>query len=403
MKENCQNNGHSSFRGIKSRLAAMPLFWKAYLFVVVLLIAVVGLAEFTIEPAAEALLEGISGGFQPWHEAVIWVVVILSSSLACGYILSTSLTRKLDRMVRAYKALTRGNLRARLPVLGNERDAFDVLSRNFNEMAVSIEAQLRHERKLLADISHELRSPLTRMTIAVELLERRRGEDEHAAVLSRLEREVERMNELVSALLDQARESLTAQGGARTVDLSRLLSELAADFAFQGEAQQKTIGADIEKGLAVHGEAALLQRLFGNLLSNAVFYAPEGGEVWLAAAREGGEVRVVIRDFGPGVPDDQLEDIFRAFYRVDGSRSRQSGGAGLGLAIAREAAVRHGGSIMARNAGPGLEMTVVLPVGGNGNNGDGGGDMGNGGNAGGHSDNAGGNGGNAGGQSSSGQ
>ena len=351
----------SSRKRLKNRLAGMSLFWKAYLLAAALLMAVVILAEATLEPLGEALLQGISGGFRPWHEAVVWITVILLSSLACGYVLSAVLTRRLDKMVRASRALARGNLKARLPARGNDRDAFDVLARSFNDMAGAVEDQLRHERRLLADISHELRSPLTRMGIAVELLERRRGEAERAAVLHRLEREVERMNDLVAALLVQARERLNGRGETGVVDLGTLLGELAADFNFQGELERKTVRARLGSGLTVHGQAGLLQRLFGNILSNAVFYTPPGSEAHLEAALENGAVRVTVRDFGPGVPEDQLEDIFRAFYRVDGSRSRQSGGAGLGLAMAREAALWHGGGITARNASPGLELTVILP------------------------------------------
>ena len=349
---------------LQNRWQRMSLFWKAYLLIAGLLTLVVALAEFTIEPSLEVMLEGMYGGFQPWHEAVIWVAVILTSSLLCGYILSKILTHKLDRMARVSSALARGNLSARLPAQGNNKDAFDILARGFNEMAGAIEDQLRHERRLLADISHELRSPLTRMTIAVELLERRRGEDERATLLARLAREVDNMKDLVSTLLVKARESFNAKEDFGEVDISGLLRELVDDAAFLGEARQKNVRAEIADGLAVYGHVDLLQRLFGNILSNAVFYTPDNGEVLVRARLCAEKVLVTIRDFGPGVPENQLEDIFRAFYRVDGSRSRVSGGAGLGLAIAREAAVRHGGEIAARNIAPGLEMTVALPANG---------------------------------------
>ncbi len=349
---------------LKDRLAGMSLFWKACLLTAGLLMMVVALVEGTVEPVAEALLEGLYGEFQPWHEAVVWVAVILTASLACGYILSKILTIKLGSLVQASRVLAQGNLASRLPVENNDKDAFDVLARSFNDMAQAIEDQLRHERRLLADISHELRSPLARMGIAVELLERRRTEEERAAITQRLGIEVERMGDLVSTLLAQARERFEGQGEVEPVDLSQLLSELAGDVAFQGEAQGKRVRLRIADGLVIQGQAGLLRRLFGNILSNAVFYTPPNGEVLLAAGIEDEELRISIRDFGPGVPEEQLEDIFRAFYRVDGSRSRQSGGVGLGLAIAREAAFRHGGRITARNALPGLEMTVTLPCGG---------------------------------------
>lgn len=352
---------HLACERLKGRLAGMSLFWKSCLLTAGLLMVVVALAEGTVEPAAEALLESLYGGFQPWQEVVVWMMVILTASLACGYILSKILTRKLNSLVQASKALAQGNLAVRLPVKNNDKDAFDVLGRSFNDMAQAIEDQLRHERRLLADISHELRSPLTRMGIAVELLERRRAEEERAAIVQRLGIEVERMGELVSTLLAQGRERFEGNGEAGPVDLSRLLSELAADFAFQGGAQGKNVRHRIAAGLVVQGQTGLLRRLFGNILSNAVFYTPHNGEVLLEAGGEGGDLRISVRDFGPGVPEAQLEDIFRAFYRVDGSRSRQSGGVGLGLAIAREAAFRHGGRITARNALPGLEIIITLP------------------------------------------
>jgi two-component system sensor histidine kinase CpxA len=106
----------------------------------------------------------------------------------------------------------------------------------------------------------------------------------------------------------------------------------------------------------------MLERLFGNILSNAISHSPPDTAVELEAKREGDDIGVVIRDFGPGVPEDQLEEIFRAFYRVDGSRDRASGGFGLGLTLAREAAILSGGDIAADNARPGLRVTVTLPV-----------------------------------------
>ncbi len=347
---------------LKARLESLPLFWKTYIFIVALLAVVVTLAEGILEPLAEGILQGLNGGFRPWHEGVIWVVVLLVPSLACGYILSKALTAKLERMGKVSKALARGNLEARLPVQNNSRDAFDMLAQNFNEMASAIERQLHNERRLLADISHELRSPLTRMTIAAELLHRRRGEAEQAAAMLRLDKEVAHMNELVGLLLTQGRDRLSASGADGPVDVGAMLAELADDFTFQGEAQRKTVRTDIAGGLRVYGKAPPLQRMFGNLLSNALFYTPAGGAVGITAGREDGEVRVAIRDYGPGVPEEQLEDIFRAFYRVDSSRARSSGGVGLGLALAREAAIIHGGNIQAENAAPGLRVTVALPA-----------------------------------------
>ena len=349
----------------QSRLGDVPLFWKVYGLIVGLLLFVVGLAEFILEPLAQRMLAGLYGGFQPWHEAAVWTVSILVPSLASGYVLSTILSVKLGNMAKAAKALARGNLEIRLPATGNEADAFDVLAHSFNEMALAIKTQRQYGRRLLADISHELRSPLTRMSVATGLLARRHGAEEREALMRRLEKELERMNELVSMLLLQGSDKGKA-AAMEPVGISAVLLELTDDFAFQGKAQQKSVLLEASGDPVVYGNTALLQRMFGNLLANAVFYTPENSAVDIRARTDGDNLVVTIRDYGPGVPEDQLEEIFRAFYRVDTSRARTSGGVGLGLALARETAIHHGGNIVARNAGTGLLVTVTLPLHANG-------------------------------------
>jgi two-component system sensor histidine kinase CpxA len=342
------------------------LFWKAYrrivFIIAAMLVLVIGTVEIFFEPLAEALLETVYGELRPWHEMAVWMVSILVSSLVCGYILARALSVKLEKMSDTARELLRGDSEARMPVTDNSRDAFDVLALSFNEIAGSLAEHLQNERRLLADISHELRSPLARMTIAVELLKRGRESARREDAVSRLEKEVTRMSELVSLLLEQGRDRFVSASQAKPVDLGAILAGLAEDFSFQGEAQKKAISIRLEDGLIAHGYPLLLQIMFDNLLSNAFFYTPLDSEVRLFAALNRGKITVNIRDYGPGVPEDQLKDIFRAFYRVDRSRARSSGGAGLGLAIAREAALRHGGSIEAENALPGLSVTVTLPA-----------------------------------------
>lgn len=332
------------------------------LFIVALLLFVVALAEVILEPLASSLISDFYGGFQPWHEAIIWVVSILIPALACSYTLSGMLSAKLAKMTRVSRALAHGNLNARFPVTGNDKDDFDALAQSFNDMAEAIEKQLNNERRLLADISHELRSPLARITMVSELLPRREGSEERKNLMLRLDREIERMNELVSLLLTQARDTFLSRDACELIRVDTLLLELAGDFAFQGEVDDKQVEVNIQGKLLAVGNPLLLRRMFGNLLSNALFYTLDKGKIEIAGGLANGKIIISIRDYGPGVPEEQLEDIFRAFYRVDNSRARTSGGVGLGLALVREAAIAHNGSVEAENASPGLLVTVILPL-----------------------------------------
>ncbi|MDR1312822.1 MAG: HAMP domain-containing protein [Deltaproteobacteria bacterium] len=353
---------------MKARLNAAPLFWKAFALLSGLLAFVVGAVELIGEPLAVMALGGRAGGFWFWEEAALWVFWIVFPSLACGWFLSRLLTGKLDRIAKASRAIARGNLDIRLPVAGNGNDAFDVLARSFNVMAETIKSQRQNERRLLADISHELRSPLTRISVAAEIIGRsRRGgekaeEDETVFMARRLSKEVARMEKMIALLLETSRDRALAPGGNGPVDIGKTAEDLAEDFSFQGENSGRWVSVDKLGDLAVYGNGPRLERMLGNIIANGMFYGPEGGEVKVACRLMGGTVHVSVRDFGPGVPEGELEDIFHAFYRVDGSRARASGGVGLGLALARETAVQHGGNVVAENALPGLKVTVTLPA-----------------------------------------
>jgi len=348
------------------RFRLLPLFWQVYLFIVTALIVVVALTELVLEPLAEMVVLGVTDFDVDWYEVPVWAFSIFIPSLACGLFIARTLTGRLEAMARAARALSRGNLGIRLKENGNERDAFDVLAGSFNQMADAIERQLRNERRLLADISHELRAPLSRMAIAVELLDRKGDDGTSPAAVARLQKEVDHMGGLVALLLAQGRERVIRAGEMDRLDLAPVLEAILKDCRFQGRQQNKTLDAAVERELFVQGSVAMLQSILENVLGNALFYAPPGSAVRVTARRAGDAVEVVVRDMGPGVPEDQLQDIFRAFYRVDGSRTRSSGGVGLGLALAKDAAVHLGGGIWARNAGPGLEVTVSLPFHANG-------------------------------------
>ena len=347
---------------LRAWVNAMPLFWKLYGMIVTLLILVVGFVEIIIEPVAKEMLAGVRDGFQPWHEAILWAVSIILPSLVCGYALTRILTRRLGKIAQASKSLARGNLDIRLPVTGNRKDAFDVLSHGFNEMAGMIKIQRQSERQLLVNISHELRSPLTRISVATDILDRKHEQGEIVEITRRLEKDVARMNEMITLLLAHSKDRLLAQGENIPVNIGEILHELADDFAFQGEIENKGVQTDIAHDLILYGNAPKLESMLGNILANAMFYSPQDSSIQISANLQGDSILINIRDFGPGVPDGELKEIFRAFYRVDDSRARTSGGVGLGLALAWETAIQHGGNIVARNVNPGLCVTVTLPA-----------------------------------------
>lgn len=347
---------------LKTRFSNLPLFWKVFIIIVSLLLFVITLAELVLENLAEMLLADIYDKYEVWFEFSLWSFSILVPALACGYILSKFLSSRLEKMAAVSRSLARGNMKIRLDTINNEQDAFDLLAKSFNNMADAIEKLLENERRLLMDISHELRSPLTRITIATELLLRDGESEKNRQIIVRMEKELHHMNELIGLLLAQSRESAGLTIESSKVDLGKILDELVADFSFQGQPMNKKVVTQLPANLVVSGNGNLLQRLFGNLLSNAIFYTPPNTDVLLSVEADAEKLEITVRDFGPGVPEESLEDIFRAFYRVDSSRARKDGGTGLGLALAREAALAHEGDITARNANPGLEVIVSLPI-----------------------------------------
>ena len=176
------------------------------------------------------------------------------------------------------------------------------------------------------------------------------------------QKEVAFMSRLVGLLLAQGRERLSHGQEMSFVALDSLLFEIADDIRFQGQVDGIDVVCEITGKQTVRGNAGQLRTMLMNVASNALFYTPPGEPVIMKLFRENDAIVISIRDFGPGVPEERLQDIFRAFYRVDDSRTRSSGGAGLGLALAKEAVESCGGSIRACNTEPGLEIRMTFPA-----------------------------------------
>jgi signal transduction histidine kinase len=293
---------------------------------------------------------------------------LLVSALVC-YWLATYLLEPVRRLQAATRRLAGGDLHARVlstPALARRRDEFSELARDFDEMAFRIESLLSAQRRLIADISHELGSPLTRVNVALGLAFRK-ANPEVRPELERIEREAERLNELIRQLLLLSElENRAEVEPVAVVNLPALVHDIAADAQFEADGRScrvtvATLGrpsgknGDSTAGPDVLGVAHLLRSALENVVRNAVRYTAEDTEILIEiGARpriddEPGRAFVRVRDHGPGVPPAALELLFRPFYRVSEARERQSGGTGLGLAIARQAVEAHGGSIRAGN------------------------------------------------------
>ena len=289
---------------------------------------------------------------QPQHLWIVGLVVLLCYGFAYHL---TSPVRRLRSVVDCFG---RGDFSARAPA--SRKDELGELARSFNEMASRIQTLLAAERRLLLDISHELRSPLARLGVAVELA--RSGEDrEH--MLNRIQKEADRLNELVAELLQVTRvEADPSMQKTDLVHLDELLGDLVYDSLLEAKAKDCTLLLKAPAPAVLSGDEELIRRALENVIRNAIRYAPHNTSVDVELVRTADAAFVSVRDYGPGVPSEALTRIFDPFYRVDSDRNRASGGLGLGLAIARRSVELHKGKLSAQNANPGLLVTIQLPL-----------------------------------------
>jgi len=295
------------------------------------------------------------------------LAVLGLSALVC-YGLVRYLTSPLIGLREATQKLASGDLSARTGAGAKKRrDEVADLGRDFDAMAERMEILLSSQRRLLGDVSHELRSPLTRLSMALALARRHASSGDEAeieAAFERIGREKERLNDLIGQLLDLVRlESGEFSDAREILDLEKLVEEIAADADFEAREGEREVVIVRSDACRVVGSHELLRSAIENVVRNAVAYTPPQTivEITLEAQREYSLLRV--RDRGEGVPPESLTKLFEPFYRVAEARDRHSGGVGLGLAISARAVASHGGSIAAQNAAEGgLEIEIRLPL-----------------------------------------
>lgn len=284
------------------------------------------------------------------------------SGLVCWW-LARYVSKPVERLQASARSLAAGNLEARTGEdFSRRRDELGVLARDFDTMADHLRALIASKEELLRDMSHELRSPLARMRVALGLA-RRQGSDV-TRQLDRIELEAERLDTLIGQMLQLSHLRAVEPALPREpVDLGALLGEVVEDARLEASAAGKSVEWTLRTNVCVHCDYDLMRSAIENVLRNAVRFTLPGTAVHVTLDYEYGSGVVTIRDYGPGVSEADLARIFEPFYRVAASRDRDSGGTGLGLAITARILRMYGGSVSARNMqGGGLQVEIRLPA-----------------------------------------
>jgi two-component system, OmpR family, sensor kinase len=295
------------------------------------------------------------------RESLLWPLSALGIAILVLTLLSLwltlSITRPLNRLRGAVHDLGQTAYQQNsLAQLAERRDELGVLAADFNRMGERVQGLINSQRQLLRDVSHELRSPLARLRIALALTERADSR-EREKYWPRLEQECDRLEALISEILALAR--LDAEpGAAQPIHLSELLHKLQDDARL--DAPEQTIEIQLESDLLLYGWPDMLQRALDNLLRNALRFNPTGHPIEIIAAKHAEQLCLSVRDHGPGVAAEQVARLGEPFFRAPGQASN---GHGLGLAIARRAAERHGGQLeLSNHAQGGFVATLRLPL-----------------------------------------
>jgi two-component system sensor histidine kinase CpxA len=298
-----------------------------------------------------------------------WGVAFLVSGFVC-YLLTRYLTAPILRLREAAQQIASGNLSTRASAsVAPRRDELGDLVSDFDAMAERIEALVGRQRQLISDVSHELRSPLARLNVAIDLARQRKGND---PAFDQAETDTALLNEMIGRLLTIAKLDVSSsQVPMVRIDLAELVTQVVHDANFESHASEDRVKLTIDGNLFVQGNPELLHSAIENVVRNAIHYTDPGTqvEVSLGCDRrpDGSFVKIEIHDHGPGLPESELTNIFRPFYRAAEARDRQSGGSGLGLAIADRVIRTHGGTIQARNGAPkGLLVEILVPQAKNG-------------------------------------
>ncbi len=289
--------------------------------------------------------------YQPWAVVVLLVVLI---SIVCWLPLIRGLTRTISHLTRATRQIADGQFEITLHLA--RRDELGRLSESINRMAHRLAGLVDGQKRFLSDIAHELSSPLARMQMGLGILEQHSTESD-LEYLADVREEVEHMSGLVNELLAFSKSRL----GEKRLQLQPVNISEVVDRVLARERSSTIVEVSIDRSITALAQPELLFRAIANVVRNALRYAGSSGPICISAMRSGGDVCLSVADNGPGLPESELENVFRPFYRPDFARQRETGGTGLGLAIVRDCIESCGGTVRCRNRDPhGLDVDIRL-------------------------------------------
>jgi signal transduction histidine kinase len=283
--------------------------------------------------------------------------IVLGATGILGWLAWIGIVSPIRKIAATIAVFGQGNLSLRIH--SRREDEVGQLGRSFNQMAERLERLIVSERRLLADISHELRSPLARLKFAVKLA--RTSEDSKAA-LDRIERDINRITSLVAEIIEMTSiEDDPAAQVMASVSFQEIIDEVVRDSSLEADFHGCSIAVEGALRRRITGNRELLRRAVENVLRNGIRYSPQNTTIRLALSESSQNALVEVRDYGPGAPPDSLNRIFDPFFRVEEARVATGGGSGLGLSIAKRAVQLHQGKITAENASPGLRIRIMIP------------------------------------------
>jgi two-component system sensor histidine kinase CpxA len=293
---------------------------------------------------------------RPTMRSGVLIAAGIAITALCWIPLLRGMTRAIDQLEHATGYIAHGRFDHRADE--SRRDELGSLAQSVNKMAARLDRAAADQTRFLGDTAHELRSPLGRVQVALEILQTKASQAEQP-YLTDLREDVDELTALTNELLEFARTKLTSPASApEAIEISELVNDVV-----RVERQSADVRVELSPGLRVYAHRREFARALGNILRNAVRYAGAQGPIVIAARQQQERVEISVADSGPGVPADAIDQLFTPFFRIETSRTRRSGGAGLGLAIARTAIEACGGTISCRNRPTGgLEIAMSLPA-----------------------------------------